>query len=259
MRILVCVKQVPDSQSSFRINDEATGIKENGIVFVLNDYDRYAMEEAIRIREALGDVEITVVSVGPGRVESSIRKALELGGQDGLHIDDSDAPAVDALSVASLIAAWAKDKYFDLVLCGVMSEDFQRGQVGPMLAELLGFSCATTVVSEQISEGRDKVLVERELERGLREQVELALPAVLTIQSGINVPRYGSLSNVLRVKKMEIPSVAALELGPVDSCEELVRVSIPETRATCEFITGSLDEMADRLIYEVLSKAGVLG
>ncbi len=256
MRILVCIRQVPDPQSSFSAGALGISYDEAGLKFVLNDYDRFAMEEAVRLGERFEGTEITVVSVGPERVLASIKKAMELGGQEGLHIDDTDAPANDALSIASLIAAWARDKDFDLILCGFMSEDEQRAQTGPMLAELLGLPCATTVVAEKISEDRAKIVVERELEGGMRERLELPLPALLTVQSGINVPRYGSLSNVLRVKKQEIPSISASELGPVDRCEENVGLYTPERSATCEIISGSSGEIADKLV-SIVMKSGV--
>jgi electron transfer flavoprotein beta subunit len=168
------------------------------------------------------------------------------------------APALDALSVASLIAAWAKPQQFDLVLAGVMSEDLQRCQVGPMLAQLLNLPCATTVVKIDFSKNRKKIVCERELEAGARERVELPLPALLTIQSGINIPRYASLSNVLRVKKIEIPVMLASELGKSQRCEKIEKAFLQEQSAVCEFLKGDPSQVADDLIDRIRSRLHIL-
>jgi electron transfer flavoprotein beta subunit len=258
MKILVCVKSVPDSESSFRINNEGTGYDDNGLVFHVNEYDLYAMEEAVRIRERFGDAEISVVSAGPPRVEGEVRKAMGLGADHGVIIDDSFSPAEDALSVASLIAAWAKDKNFDLILCGVMSEDMQRCQTGPMLAQILGLPCATTVVKEEISDDKKTVTCERELEGGVRERVLLPLPALLTIQSGINAPRYASLSNVLRIKKLDLPVIPAESLGAAGRCESVVRAYVPDMKSDCLILEGGHEAVALRLIEIIRSKTQTL-
>jgi len=258
LRILVCVKAVPETESSFRVNASGDFYEEAGLKFRVNEYDLCAMEEAVRVKEKLGAGKITVVSVGPKRVEEQLKKAMSLGGGYGVRIDDSAAPARDALSVASLLAAWAAPQKFELILCGVMSEDLQRCQVGPMLASLLNYPCATTVVSFQISEDRGKIFCERELEQGAREKVELPVPALLTIQTGINIPRYASLSNVLRVKKMEIPALPAAELGPTRSCETLLRAYVPERSKKCEFLEGDAASVADRLLEKIRSRVKVL-
>jgi electron transfer flavoprotein beta subunit len=258
MRILVCIKAVPERDSALGVKASGDFYEEAGLKFRVNDYDLCAMEEAVRVKEKLGEAKITVVSVGPSRVEEQIRKALSLGGAYGVRIDDTAAPARDALSVANLLAAWAGPQKFDLILCGVMSEDLQRGQVGPMLAQLLNYPCATTVISLQLSQDRKKILCERELEQGLREKVELPLPALLTLQTGINIPRWASLSNVLRVKKMEIAAFPAAELGRVQSCEKLVRAYLPERSRKCEFLEGDSASVADRLLSEIRSRVKVL-
>ncbi len=260
MKIMVCVKAAPLPESNFRINSAGDFYEEAGLAFQVNEYDLYAMEEAVRIRERLGPlgkVEITVVSAGPARVEAQLKKAMGLGADHGVRIDDPEASPRDALALASLLAAWAKDKNFDLILCGVMSQDLQRGQVGPMLAERLSLPCATAVISLELSADRKKITCERELEAGERERVELPLPALVTIQSGINLPRYASLSNVLRVKGMKIPSVPAAALGPVMASERMVRAYLPEPAGNCEFLEGDPAAIADRLIEEIRTRVHV--
>jgi electron transfer flavoprotein beta subunit len=258
VKILVCVKAVPDAESNFRINDQGTGYDDEGLVFHVNEYDLYAMEEAVRLRERFDDVEITVASVGPPRVEEQVRKAMGLGADHGVIIDDSFSPVEDALSVASLIAAWAKHKNFDLILCGVMSEDMQRCQTGPMLAQLLDLPCATTVIRQEISADRKTITCERELEGGVRERVLLPLPALLTIQSGINAPRYASLSNVLRVKKLDVPVIPAESLGAAGRCESVVRAYVPDMKSDCVILEGDHDTVALRLIEIIRSRTQTL-
>ncbi|OGP55767.1 MAG: hypothetical protein A2V67_13625 [Deltaproteobacteria bacterium RBG_13_61_14] len=257
MKILVCVKSVPDRQSSFRVNAAGTGYEESGLKFGVNEYDLFAMEEAVRIKERFREVEITAVTVGPPRAEAALRKAMSLGAADGVLIDDSNGRATSALAVASLIAAWSRDKKFDLVLCGVLSEDLQRGQTGPMLAQLLGLPCATTVAAEKISEDRKSITCERELEGGMRERVLLPLPALLTVQSGINTPRYASLTNVLRVKQLTIPSIPTASLGEIPNSETTLRACLPERSAICEFLEGDLDRIAEQLLEKVRARVPV--
>ncbi|HUT53825.1 MAG TPA: electron transfer flavoprotein subunit beta/FixA family protein [bacterium] len=255
MKILVCVKSVPSPESRFRINASGTGYDESGLTFHVNEYDLYAMEEAARIKERFGDVSITVVSVGPPRVVEQVRKAMGLGAEEGAVIDDSEAPAGDALAAAALLANWARAERYDLVLCGVMSENMQRGATGPMLAELLHLPCATTVIAERIEDGRKSILCERELEGGVRERVRLPLPALITVQSGINAPRYASLSNVLRAKGREVPVIKAAELGGAARRSEAVRRAYLHKRSgACEILTGDLDTMAEKLAERIRAR-----
>jgi len=257
MKILVCIKSVPDRASSFRVNAAGASYDESGVVFGVNEYDLYAMEEAVRIKERFREVEITALTVGPPRAEAALRQAMTLGAEHGIRIDDTERPASDALAAASLIAAWARPQNFDLILAGVISEDLQRGQTGPMLAQLLGLPCATTVAAVKMAEDRKSLIAERELEGGIREQVVLPFPALLTIQSGINTPRYASLTNALRVKQLTIPVVRAASLGPVRSCETLLRAYLPERNPACEFLQGDLVEVAEKLIEKVRARMPV--
>lgn len=258
MRILVCVKQVPDSQSTFRVDGDGKGFDEAGLLFRMNSYDEYAVEEAVRIKEERSQVEITALTVGPGRAEAVVRRAMELGADHGAHLLTGSGQGMDSLQTASRVASFAKEKGFDLILCGVMSEDEQCCQTGPMVAALLGFPCATTVVSERILEGEQRVRVEREQEGGRRQVVELPLPAVLTVQSGINRPRYPSLSNKLRARKQELQVINPVGMSPHRRCQELVRVCLPPPSKTGVFLEGSLEEKAEALVRIIHEKTDVL-
>ncbi len=258
MRILVCVKQVPDAESTFRIGESGRGFDEGGIVFCMNGYDEFAMEEAVRIREARPGVEITALSVGPPRAEAVVRRALEFGADHGVHVVTEDGRHMDSLQTAGRIAAFAGGRDFDLIFCGVMSEDEQRSQTGPMTAALLDLPCATTVIAEQLREDGSAIRVERELEGGRRQVVELPLPAVLTLQSGINRPRYPSLSNKLRARKQEVLQTGSPEGSTDRTCQELVRLLLPPPSKTGVFLEGSLEEKASALVRILHEKTDVL-
>ncbi len=258
MKILVCVKQVPDTESAFRPNASETGYDESGLVFRMNEYDEYAVEEAVRIKEKFRDVEITALSVGPDRAEAIVRRGLEFGADHGVHIVTPAECRMDALEVASLIARFAQDKSFDLLFFGIMSEDYQRCQTGPMVAALLDLPCTTTVISQNISEDRKSAVVERELERGRREVVELPLPGVMTVQSGINMPRYPNLTNKLRARKQEIEVIAASETPSSEKCERLVRAYIPPPSKAGIFIEGTVEEQAEKIVRIIHEKTDIL-
>ena len=258
MRILVCVKQVPDAESTFRVDEQGKGFDEAGILFRMNSYDEYALEEAVRIKEERQQVEITAVTVGPSRAEAVVRRALELGADHGAHLLTESGQGMDSLQTASRLASFAKERGFDLILCGVMSEDEQSCQTGPMVAALLGLPYASTVISQRILEDERRVRVERELEGGRRQVVELPLPAVLTVQSGINRPRYPSLSNKLRARKQELQEIDSVGMSPDPHCQDLVRAILPPPSKTGVFLVGTLEEKAEALVQIIHEKMDVL-
>jgi electron transfer flavoprotein beta subunit len=245
-------------ESTFRIDDRGKGFDEAGTVFRMNSYDEYALEESVQIKERFHDVHITALTVGPRRAELVVRRALELGADQGVHLLTDRGQGMDALETSSRIAAFAKDQCFDLLLFGVMSEDEQFSQTGPMVAARLDLPYATTVVSETISEDRQRVTVHRELEGGRRQVVELPLPSVLTVQSGINRPRYASLSNKLRARKQELQEIDADRMSPAEPYQELVRASLPPPTTTGMFLEGTLEEQATALVRIIHENADVL-
>ena len=258
VRILVCVKQVPDMEGTFRIDEHGKGFEETHTVFRMNSYDDYAVEESVQIKERFLDVEITALTVGTQRARTVVRRALELGADQGVHLVTDRGQGMDALETSSRIAAFAKDQPFDLLLFGVMSEDEQFSQTGPMVAALLDLPYATTVVSETISQDRQRVTVERELEGGRRQIVEMPLPSVLTVQSGINRPRYASLSNKLRARKQELQVIDVNRMSPAERCQELVRASLPPPSKTGIFLEGTLEEQAAALVRIIHENTDVL-
>lgn len=249
MKILICVKQVPDTESPLSIDGDALWIQEDDrIAFRMNRYDEYALEEAVLIREALGDVIIDAISVGPARAASVLKKSLEKGAARGIHCMRETPGYCPPPVTATLIADYARNKSYDLIFTGVMAEDDMQCQVGPLIAARLGLPCAASVVKESISLPDRTVTVDCEIEGGAAETVTLPMPCLLTIQSGINRPRYPSLSNVLRAKEQELVRILpAGEPGPL-AAERVLALSYPVRSAHGTIIEGSTGEKAEKLL-----------
>lgn len=258
MRILVCVKQVPDSAQTLSIKDSVPRIiYEDSSVFRMNRYDEFALEEALLIRECFPASTIDALSVGPDRVRKTIIKALEMGANHGVHIRETSLDYLSPAARAALIAQYARGKSYDLILTGVMAEDDMECQVGQILAELLGMPCATSVAYRDISRDENEAYVEREIEGGAREGLTIALPALLSIQSGINTPRYPSLSNVLRARSQELETIETLQPHEGLAIQTITSFTYPDTGATGEFIEGTSADKARKLI-RVLHEHSVL-
>ena len=255
----MCVKQVPDRESTFRVDEDGKGFDEAGTLFRMNSYDEYAVEEAVRIKEERSQVEITALTVGPGRAEAVVRRAMELGADHGAHLLTGSGQGMDSLQTASRVASFAKEKGFDLILCGVMSEDEQCCQTGPMVAVLLGLPYATTVIAERILEGEQRVRVERELEGGRRQVVELPLPAVLTVQSGINEPRYPTLPGIMKAKKKRLDVKKAADIGAsAKSKTDFIKMFFPVSDHKAEILQGDAATVAAKLVEKLKNEAKVI-
>jgi electron transfer flavoprotein beta subunit len=208
MKIAVCVKRVPDSETRVKIGPDGKSLDEAGVKFVLNPYDEFAVEEALRRKEKAGAGEVTVVSLGPAAAQETIRTALAMGADRGVLLQADRIPA-DGLETAKALAAELKDGGWDLILFGKMAIDDYNHQVGPMVAELLGLPCVTAVAHLEL-EGV-KGLAEREVEGGI-EVVQFPLPAVLTADKGLNEPRYPALKGIMAAKKKPL-DVKPVQLG----------------------------------------------
>jgi electron transfer flavoprotein beta subunit len=247
MKMLVCVKQVPETEASIVIDKSAKGIQRDFInEWKMNRYDEAAVEEALQIKDAIPDTSIDIISVGPPRSEIAIKRAIGMGADSGIHIVTDNQDYLDPFAVASWIAAFARS--YDLILAGVMSEDAIQGLVGPLIAENLTLPCATAVIYEQLWPQKKRVYIEREIEGGFREQLELNLPAVLTVQTGINQPRYPSLSNLLRANKTELVTVDAAKLEHPAERLEVLRLEYPRKLREGLFLKGSQQEKAEQLL-----------
>jgi electron transfer flavoprotein beta subunit len=255
MKIAVCIKQVPAKDAPLVI-DESGWIRERDIGFEMNEPDSFALEEALRLKEKHTG-EVIAISMGPERVKQTIKEALAKGADRAIHISDDKAYALDPLgSAKSLAAAIAREKP-DLVLTGLQSEDHGFGQTGVLMAEVLGLPHATIIM--QIDVQGDHLRLKRELEAGWFQWVELPLPAVLTIQSGINKVRYATLKGIMAAKKKELNTIPRESLGVThQSTQHIERIYVPTKSKKTEFITGTPKEAAAKLLEKLRHEARVL-
>ena len=252
MKIAVCIKQVVTREWQLRVNEGATWIRDSDASFELNEPDAYALEEALRLKEKHGG-EVVVCSAGPARASQVIREALARGADRAIHVEADALAAADAFAVADALAAAVRDEKFDLVLTGLQSDDQGFGQVGVVLAEKLSMPHATIIMEVQASESG--LRVKRELEGGWFQWVTLPLPAVLTIQSGINQLRYATLKGIMAAKKKEIRKVAP---APAQANQRILRVYFPEKGKKTHMITGSAGDAAKELVTRLRDDARVL-
>src|SRR5919198_3446073 len=227
MKIAVCIKRVPDSETRVRIAADGKSLDEAGVKFILNPYDDFAVEEALRRKEAAGTGEVVVVALGSAAAQETIRTALAMGADRGVLLQTDRVPA-DGLEVAKALAAELQGGGYDLILCGKMAIDDGNHQVGPMVAELLDLPCVTTVAHLELDSGKKVGVAEREIEGGV-EVVEFPLPAVLTTDKGLNEPRYPALKGIMAAKKKPLETKpAAVGAGRL---EVLAMFPPPERKA----------------------------
>jgi len=257
MKIIVCVKQVPAKDSTLRLSEDSSWIRESDLSYEMNEPDAYALETGLQLKEKHGG-EVVVVSIGPARVQQTIREALAKGADRAIHIAEEPASRVDSFGTARLMAEAIRKEEFDLVLSGLQSDDLGFGQTGVILAELLGVPHATIIMEVQVEQGRLKV--KRELEAGWFQWVQMPLPALLTIQSGISKLRYATLMGIKKAKTKEIRQVSAAELGVAaePSGQKLHRVYVPVKTKKTEFVEGSAKEAAAKLVEKLKQDVRVL-
>jgi electron transfer flavoprotein beta subunit len=253
MKIAVCVKQVPTRDWQPRLNDEKTWVREADASYEMNEPDAYALEEALRLKERHGG-EVVVCSAGPERVAQVIREALARGADRAIHVDGESLGRADAFAVAGALAHAMADERFDLVLTGLQSDDQGFGQTGVVVAERLGLPHAT-IIMEVAVEGAS-LRVKRELEGGWFQWITMPLPAVLTIQSGINQLRYATLKGIMAAKKKEIRKVAPP--APAAGLQKIVGLHAPEKTKQTQLIGGSPAEAAKELVRRLREEARVI-
>ena len=255
MKILVCLKQVPHQDARLDVNADGSWIKEDGIKFEINSYDTFALEEALRAKDADASTEVVVASVGPERVTQALRTALGMGADRAVHVKDAAADGSDALGIARILAAVAKEVGPDLVLMGLMSDDSNASAVPPMLAELMGIPSATAVV--KVEKAGSGVRVERELEGGAVEVVELPTPCLLAVQTGLNQVRYASLKGIMAAKKKPIDVKTADSLGLAGKVgasaakTKIQKIYTPAKGEGAEILSGSADEVVSKLVVKI--------
>ncbi|MBC7963970.1 MAG: electron transfer flavoprotein subunit beta/FixA family protein [Steroidobacteraceae bacterium] len=257
MKILVCIKQVPDLESRFKPNAEGVWYNETDLAWRMNEYDEFAVEQAVQLREKLGEgAELTVLSIGPERVVEAIKKALAMGCDNAVHVQDLAAATKDPWQIASIISAYAKDKAFDLIFTGMQSQDRGSAQVGVTVAEQLGFACSTTLVGFEYDNGT--ITAKRELEGGIKGVVKIKTPALVTCQLGLNVPRYPTLPNIMKAKKKEIIAIAVADLLKEEPLATTVSFHPPAKKGSGIVLEGETGAMVDQLIGILKDKTTVL-
>ncbi len=212
MKSLVCLKQVPDTETQIKVNADGTGIVTDGIKYVINPYDEFSVEEALRLKTNFKAGDVTIITVGPDRATDSIRTALAMGADKGIHINDEQVNNADSFVVAQALSAAIQPLEYDVIFCGQRGIDDDFSAVGAMLAEMLNLPQVTLVTKVEVAPDKKSATVERDVEGG-KESVEVPLPCVLTSQKGLNEPRYASLPGIMKAKKKPIDKKTAADLG----------------------------------------------
>jgi electron transfer flavoprotein beta subunit len=262
MEILVCVKRVPDSsENEIEVKGDGTDIERDDLVYSVNEWDNYAVEEAIQIRDKVGG-SVTVVSVGDDETEEVIRREMAMGADSGIHLMDDAFEGSDGKGLATTLKALVEQGSYDLILTGAQADD-GAGQIGGMLAAMLDYPFASLVNLIDVVDDK-KIKVGREIAGGNQEMNEIDLPCVLSIQTGINEPRYVGIRGIRKVASVEIPVKGASDLG-IDAgavgaaAAKVKRLDyfVPELGEGAEMLEGSTEEIIEKLIEMLKAKGGI--
>ncbi len=256
MKILVCMKQVPQKDAPLKVNESGKWIRED-VSYEVNEPDAYALEEALRQKEKNGG-EVVAITAGPARAQQVLREALAKGADRAIHLEGDEFTGLDALNTAKAFAAAVKDEQFDLVFTGLQSDDYGFAQTGVILSELLGWPHATIIM--QIEKKDAGIRVKRELEAGFFQFVDMPLPAVLTIQSGINKLRYATLIGIKQAKNKPLRKVTFAEVqaavGP--NQQKITKLYVPQKTKKTEMLDGAPAEVAKKLVEKLKNEVRVL-
>jgi electron transfer flavoprotein beta subunit len=264
MNIIVCMKQVPDTEAQIRVKPDGSGIVESDIKFVMNPYDEYGVEEALLIKEKMGGT-VTIVCLGPARAVEAIRTGLAMGADKAVHLDDPAFDGGDAISTAKALAAAIKGMECDLIFCGKQAIDDDSSMVGSVLAEMLNIPQVSVVTKVEVADDGKTAKVNRQILGG-EEVLEVSLPAVLSAQKGLNEPRYASLPGIMKAKKKEIKPVkladVGLDAGSVGAAgarAKILKMTTPPQREAAKMIEGeSAEETAPQLAKLLREEAKVI-
>jgi electron transfer flavoprotein beta subunit len=256
VKILVCMKQVPQKDAPLKVNESGTWIRED-VSYEVNEPDAYALEEALRQKEKHGG-EVVVITSGPARSQQVLREALAKGADRAIHLEGDEFVSLDAHNTAKAISAAIKDEQFDLIFTGLQSDDYGYAQTGVILAELLGLPHATIIM--QIEKADGGIKVKRELEAGYFQFVEMPLPSVLTIQSGINKLRYATLIGIKQAKNKPLKKVAFAEVQSAlgTNLQQIQRLYLPQKTKKTEVLDGSPAELAKKLVDKLRNEVRVI-
>jgi electron transfer flavoprotein beta subunit len=260
--VIVCVKHVPETaEAELKIDASGKNVEKTGLVYDINEWDDYALEEAVRIKEKQGGT-VTAVTIGGDDSDSTLRKCLARGADKAIRLTDPKFEGSDGYAVAKILHSVLKTLHYDLVLVGMQAGDDGNAAVGPILAQMLGVPHATMVKKLDLGTGTAKV--NRELEGGLEEQLEVKLPALFSIQTGINEPRYVSIMGIRKAMQKEIKvmtladtGLTEADVGVAGSWLTVDRLYVPPVEKQAEFLKGTPDEMAAR-VAEILKAKGLI-
>jgi len=260
--VIVCVKHVPETaEAELKIDASGKAVEKTGLVYDINEWDDYALEEAVRIREKQGG-SVTAITIGPDDSDSTLRKCLARGADKAIRLADPKFEGSDGYAIAKILHSVVKTIHYDLILTGMQAGDDGSAMVGPILAQLLGIPHATMVKKLELGLGTAKA--NRELEGGLEEQVEVKLPALFSIQTGINEPRYVSIMGIRKAMQKEIKIMSLADtglsendVGLAGSWLRIEKLYVPPVEKQAEFLKGTPDEMATK-IAEILKAKGLI-
>lgn len=256
MKILVCMKQVPQKDAPLKLNESGTWIRDD-VSYEVNEPDAYALEEALRQKEKHGG-EVVVITAGPARAQTVLREGLAKGADRAIHLEDNAFVGMDALNIAKAFVAAIKDEKFDLIFTGLQSDDYGFAQTGVVMSELLGWPHATIIMEIQKSDGG--IRVKRELESGFFQHVAMPLPAVLTIQSGINKLRYATLLGIKQAKNKPLRKVALDEVRSAlgENLQKIEKLYVPQKTKKTEMLDGAPGEVAKKLVDKLRNDIRVI-
>jgi electron transfer flavoprotein beta subunit len=256
VKILVCIKQVPQKDAPLKLNESGTWIRED-VSYEVNEPDAFALEEALRQKEKHKG-EVVVITAGPARASQVLREALAKGADRAIHLEDTAFVGLDAYNTARAIAAAIKDETFDLIFTGLQSDDYGYAQTGAILAEILGLPHATIIM--QIEKTDAGIRVKRELEAGFFQFVDMPLPALLTIQSGINKLRYATLIGIkqAKTKPMRKVTLAEVQSAVGDNLQKIEKLYVPQKSKKTEFLEGSPAEVAKKLVEKMKNELRII-
>jgi len=262
LNIIVCVKHIPETaEAEIKIDATEKAIEKTGLVFDINEWDDYALEEAVRIKEKIGGA-VTAMTAGPKDAYSTLRKCLARGADKAIRLADAKFEGSDGYAVAKILHSAIKGLPFDLILTGALASDDGYTMLGPILAEMLGIPHATMVKKIELGDGVAKV--NRELEGGLEEIVEVKLPAIFAVQTGINEPRYVSILGIRKAMKKEIKvlgladvGLSENDVGEAGSWIKIEKMFVPPVEKQAEFIKGTPEDVATK-IAEIIKSRGLI-
>ena len=256
MKIIVSIKQVPVRDSQLRIDSSGRWIQESDLSFEINEPDAYALEEALQLKEKHGG-EVIALCAGPARASQTIREALAKGADRAIHIEEENLSSLDTLGLAKVLAKALEPEQADLILTGLQSDDLGYGQTGVVLAEILGLPHGTIIMAVEKLDG--SIRVKRELENGWFQNVQMPLPAVLTIQSGINKLRYATLMGIKKAKTKEIKRLTIGELGVSSTPTACIeKIYMPQRSKQTQILDGTAKEAAAKLVEKLKFEVRVI-